>query len=341
MSGKRIEAKELRCQKRQVLHDVIPLSTPYVVYVDPTNACNFKCKFCPTSDDDLLRRVGRHKRIMSLELFRKVIQDLEEFDLKLKLLSLYKDGEPLINPFFHEMVSIARQSGIAERIWTKTNGSLLSPSLNRKLVNAGLDHICISIEAVNKQGYLDIAGVDIDYGALLDNIGDFYLNRGNCEVYIKIADVNLTDEQVAQFYSDFQPISTHIGVEKLMGWSNSGVKDFTLGTNPDTYDGLHFTDKEVCAYPFYVMAVNSDGTVSVCGNDWSQQTIVGDVNSESLINIWNGDMLYHFRMMMLNKKRKKNKACGDCYYLRIVPDNIDDKCELIMSNLTAAKSSLK
>jgi len=32
----------------------------------------------------------------------------------------------------------------------------------------------------------------------------------------------------------------------LMGWSHSDVKDFTLGTQPTTYDGLPFTEKEVC-----------------------------------------------------------------------------------------------
>lgn len=337
MGGKKIEAKELRCQKRQSLQNVIPLSSPYVIYIDPSNVCNFNCKFCPTSDDALLRKVGRSKSIMSLDLYKKIIRDIGQFDVKLKLLSLYKDGEPLINPSFPEMVSIAKNAGIAERIWTKTNGSLLSPDLNRKLVDAGLDHICISIEAVSEGGYRDVADVDINYLALLSNIEDLYMHRGNCEIYIKIVDVNLTDLQKAKFYSDFQMISTHIGIEKLMGWSNSGVKDFTLGTKPETYDGLPFTEKEICAYPFYVMAVNSDGKVSVCGNDWSQQTIVGDVTSQSLQDIWNGEELYQFRMMMLNKSRTQNKACGECFYLKIVPDNIDDSSELIISKLTAAK----
>ena len=35
--GKRIEPKDLRCQDRQYLPDVIPLDTPYVVYIEPSN----------------------------------------------------------------------------------------------------------------------------------------------------------------------------------------------------------------------------------------------------------------------------------------------------------------
>ena len=41
--GRRIEAKDQRCQERQELQDIIPLAAPFVFYIDPTNACNFKC----------------------------------------------------------------------------------------------------------------------------------------------------------------------------------------------------------------------------------------------------------------------------------------------------------
>ena len=33
-------------QKRARLQDVIPLDTPFVVSLDPSNMCNFTCKFC-------------------------------------------------------------------------------------------------------------------------------------------------------------------------------------------------------------------------------------------------------------------------------------------------------
>jgi radical SAM protein with 4Fe4S-binding SPASM domain len=211
---------------------------------------------------------------------------------------------------------------VAERIWTKTNGSLLNPALNRRLVQ-GLDLICVSVEAVDREGYRRVADVDLDYDRFRDNVRDLFEHRGDCEIYVKIADSGLSPEEVKRFYADFQPIASSVAVEKLMGWSNSGLKDFTLGTQPDTYDGLPFTPKEVCAYPFYVMAVNASGTVSVCGNDWSHQTVVGDAARSSLVEIWNGEPLRAFRRMMLTLERRRNAACADCYYLKIAPDNLD------------------
>lgn len=321
--GKHIEAKDLRCKDRQPLQNILPLDTPFVVYIDPTNACNFRCSFCPTGDPSLLNHVGRAPASMSLGVFQKLIDDLGKFSAKLKLLSLYKDGEPLVNNQFPAMVAYAQQAGVAERIWTKTNGSLLNPELNSRLIGSGLDMICISVEGVSREAYQKVAGVALDYDKFLANLEDLFSHRGSMDVYVKIADSGLSQTEIDRFYSDFGPISTHIAVEKLMGWSNSGLKDFTLGTHPDTYDGLPLVPKIVCAYPFYVMAVNANGSVSVCGNDWSYATSVGDAFQHSLKSIWQGSRLRAFQRMMLEGRRCENAACSDCYYLKIVPDNLD------------------
>lgn len=336
--GQRIEAKELRCQERQPLQRVIPLPAPFVVYIEPTNLCNFRCQFCPTADKPLLRRVGRPNGSMPLELLRKIVSDLAAFGTRLRLCSLYKDGEPLLHPDFPEMVRCLKQANVADRIWTKTNGSLLAPELNQELIDAGLDMICISVEAVSSEGYRKISGANIDYQQFRENVRDLYQRRRRCEIYVKIADYGQGQAKLDQFYADFQPISTKIAVEKLMGWSYSSVKDFTLGTHPTTYDGLPFTPKEVCSYPFYVMAINFNGTVSLCGNDWSHSTVVGDASRESLREIWEGERLFEFRRMLLEGRRKENRACGDCHYLLIVPDNIDPYREEILARLRAARA---
>ena len=332
--GKRIEAKDLRCRKREPLAEKIPLAAPYVVYIEPSNLCNFKCIFCPTGDPALLEKVKRPAGNMSMELFRKIVDELAELKMELRLVNLYKDGEPLVNPHFPEMVAYLKQSGIARRIWTKTNGALLKPELNRRLIAAGLDWIGISVEAVSAEGYWKVAGVKLDYERFRENIADLYRNRGNCEVYIKIADSGLSAEQIERFYRDFSDICDFCAVEKLMGWSYSDAKDFTLGTAPETYDGLPFTEKEVCPYPFYVIAFNFNGTVSLCGNDWSHSTVVGDASVEKVADIWNGERLFEFRRMLLEGRRCENRACGNCYYLKIVPDNIDAERERILARLS-------
>ena len=37
----------INLEGRTPLETVISLSTPFVIFVDPASACNFKCTFCP------------------------------------------------------------------------------------------------------------------------------------------------------------------------------------------------------------------------------------------------------------------------------------------------------
>jgi radical SAM protein with 4Fe4S-binding SPASM domain len=338
--ARRVESKDLRAQKREPLEKVVPLSGPFLAYIDPTNVCNFKCQYCPTADKGLLKQVGRPDGLMTMAMFEKIVEDLKKFPNKLRLCSLYKDGEPTLNKHLPEMIRMVKDAGVAERVWTKTNGTRLEPGLNRRLVEAGLDMICVSISAVDAVKYKEIVGVAADYDKLVAGVRDLYEHRGELEIYVKIAESpQLTKEDLQKFFDDFSPIATHISVEKLMGWSYSNLKDWTLGTNPTTYDGLPFTPKVACPLPFYVVAINWNGDVSMCANDWALKTVVGNVGEESLVDIWNGDRAFEFRKMHLEGRRSENAACGDCFYQKILPDNIDAHRDVMLANITKARDA--
>ena len=117
----------INLQGRTALETVIPLATPFIVFVDPASACNFKCTFCPTGHRDLIAETGRFQGAMKFEVFQKIIDDLAEFDRPLKVLRLYKDGEPFLNRRLADMVAYAKRSGRVDYIDTTTNGSLISP----------------------------------------------------------------------------------------------------------------------------------------------------------------------------------------------------------------------
>jgi radical SAM protein with 4Fe4S-binding SPASM domain len=328
----------LRVATRNNLADVIPLTTPYLIRIDPSNLCNFRCSFCPTGDSDLLKSVGRPRGMMEYDLFTKIIDDISRFDTKLKKLSFYKDGEPLLNKRLPDMIRYARSKngGVAEQYWLTTNGSLLNPALNLELIDAGLDLIRISIESVSSEGYHSIAKVRLDYDKLRSNIADLFAHRQNCKIHVKIVDTNLSVAEKEKFYDDFTDIATSVHIDSLMGWSMSDTKDFTLGNTPQASpDGAELITKEVCPFPFYTLTINFDGTVSVCCVDWSHSTIVGDLKYQSIQDIWNGAELFKFRKMHLEYRRSENRACADCQYLNTLQDNIDDAAPAILSNLIA------
>ena len=95
---------------RTPLETVIPLNTPFVIFVDPSSGCNFKCTYCPTGHLDLIKKTGRYQGILKLDLFKKIIDDLNEFEKNIKVLRLYKDGEPFLNKNLHLMTKYAKDS---------------------------------------------------------------------------------------------------------------------------------------------------------------------------------------------------------------------------------------
>lgn len=334
-----IEAKAVRTSVRIDLGEAIPLSTPFRVHIEPTNFCNFKCRFCPTGSPELLKSVGRKNEKMTLSFFKEVVDQLKEFPDKVKSLLLHKDGEPLMHPEFAEMYACVKQADVAENIRLYTNASLLTPPMTDKLLKAGLDWICLSIEGVCAEKYFDLTGHKLDYDNFLSNIKYLHDKKGkNCFVLAKIVNAGLTEAEKQKFVRDFSPVCDGCTIENLHDWSASKGCDFTLGGGDKSVDGTPFTEKKVCPMPFISLAVNCNGTVSVCCVDWSRQTVVGDLKKETLRQVWNGEKMRAFRLMHLNGERRRNKACAACKFLMTLPDNIDGARGKIISKIRADAS---
>jgi len=185
--------------KRVNLGEVLPLSTPYVLMIDPSSACNHSCRFCPTGDSELIKESGRFVGTMDFDLYKKIIKDVHQFDNDVKVLRLYKIGEPLVNPHFSEMISWARTNTKIKKIETTTNGLLFNPGLNRKIINAGISQINISVNGVSEDRIYHYTRTKVDFKKYVDNIKDLYENKGECEIYIKAIKQNLTADKKNDF----------------------------------------------------------------------------------------------------------------------------------------------
>jgi len=314
-------ANDIRRDKdRLELWNVVPLDTPFLVNIDPTNLCNAKCIFCPTGFKNI--STLRSQGMMSWEVYIKIIDGLTQFKNKIKQFTFYKDGEPLLHPKFIDMVKYIKDTDIAEKIWVKTNGLRLCPDLNTKLVESGLDLISISLKHVNSEGFTNIAKVHIDYNHLLKNIQDLYKRKNNVLIYVGIVDVGLTDADKQKFYDDFRYISDYCVVEDLHGWSYTEHINWKLDEKT-TYNGNDIVDKIVCPLVLHSMSFNWDGSVSICNEDWAWKTIIGNINSQTVQEIWNGQERLNFINMHLDNRRCENLACKNCHYIKVLPDNVD------------------
>ena len=100
---------------------------------------------------------------MKFDVFRKVIDDLAEFEKPIKVLRMYKDGEPFLNKRLADMIAYAKRSGRVDYIDTTTNGTFLSPERVGPVLEAGIDKINISVDGMTEETYLQIHRIQVRF----------------------------------------------------------------------------------------------------------------------------------------------------------------------------------
>ena len=82
-------------KNRKPLIDLLPLNTPLTMYIDPSSVCNFSCAFCFQANPSFKKetRIGK----MSMDTFENIVDQLGDFEEKIKMIHLHGFGEPLLN----------------------------------------------------------------------------------------------------------------------------------------------------------------------------------------------------------------------------------------------------
>jgi radical SAM protein with 4Fe4S-binding SPASM domain len=310
---------------RTALETVIPLATPFVVFVDPASSCNFKCTFCPTGHRDLIAETGRYQGAMKYEIFQKVIDDLGAFDKPIKVLRMYKDGEPLLNKRFADMVVYAKKSGCVDYIDTTTNGTFLTPERMGPILEAGIDKINISVDGMTEETYRRFTGFAFDFAKFVANVKWLYANKGDCEIVIKIPGELISETQRQEFLDTFGDHCDRIFIENFAPcWPEFDIEAHTGVTISKGIYQQDVGDTDTCPYIFYGYSVNADGLVSSCFLDWERKLVIGDVRTQSMKEIWTSAAMNALRLQHLEGRRRQNNVCGNCGQLsHCLPDNID------------------
>jgi radical SAM protein with 4Fe4S-binding SPASM domain len=253
------------------------------------------------------------------------VDDLAEFDKPIKVLRMYKDGEPFLNKRLADMVAYAKKAKHIEYIDTTTNGTFLSPDRIGPVLEAGLDKINISVDGMNVETYAQFTGFKFDFEKFIENVRWLYANKGNCEVVIKIPGELITEAQRQQFFDTFGDHCDRIFVENFAPcWPEFDIEKHTGVTITKGIYQQDVGETDTCPYIFYGYSVNSDGLVSSCFLDWGRKLIIGDVRQQSMKAIWNSDRMNMLRLQHLEGRRRENSVCGNCGQLsHCLPDSID------------------
>lgn len=256
--------------------------------------------------------------------------------MKVKLIKLYSLGEPLIHPEICNMVSLIKQADLCEQIEITTNGSLLTKEIAEKLVDYGLDILRISIYSVDDKRNEYITKSKIKPEEIEEKvryIREYRDKKKKVKPHIIVKMIDTYTEENQKFLKLYQNIGDSVGIDELFHL-NSGENDVFENMYEDKAEHAFeksmetniYKYRKVCRYPFTHLTVRCDGGVVLCCTDWLKELLIGNVNCNSLKDIWESKTLYNLRCSMLRDRGININVCKDCElpYRDLPEDNIDD-----------------
>jgi radical SAM protein with 4Fe4S-binding SPASM domain len=318
---------ELRSSNRIDLRSEAPLASPLTLHIETTNVCNFRCVQCPTGLPDYAETAGYYQH-MPLDLYEKTIDDMREF-APVKSLKMYLLGEPLLNKNLGRMIRMAKDAGVAERIEVTSNASMLTRDRAIEMIESGLEHFRASVYSVDDQRQREIIQTKTTPAEVLENVTRLrHLRdqRGSQTPFLRAETLSDTPELNQRFLDTYRDVADEAAVTFPHNWNGYQDRDLitTITTGKEITEDDCFPDKKnVCAFPFYTLAVRSNGSVVTCCVDWSGGTTVGNIREQSLLSIWRGERLLQFQRLHLEGRRNENSSCKGCTALYRSPDNLD------------------
>lgn len=284
---------------------------PRNVIVETIFGCNSSCIMCPINMPTI-----RKKGLMSAETFRKAIDGLAPYADKIVQIDLFGVGEPFLDKDIHTKIHYTKSKEFKD-VGFATNADLMTPELVREAMKAGIDTIMISLDGVSAPVHESIR-VNTSFPRIVANVKAAIALRDQYGYKTKF---------VMRFIR--QTCNMHEWASYREFWTREISKD--KGDRIIGYD-LHSWGGEInvqerrelpsvpsgtpCHHVFDRLIILNDGAVTLCCSDMHRgRHILGNVNDDNPVEIFNNDKIRKLRKLHLDGRRSEFKMCADCTIL--------------------------
>ncbi|QWE27008.1 radical SAM protein [Polynucleobacter sp. AP-Ainpum-60-G11] len=272
---------------------------PSHIDIEVASACQMRCPMCFTTymDDSL-------KGIMKFDLYKKIIEECAARGVYSVKLSWR--GEPLLNTNIVDMVSLAKKLGIKE-VGFLTNAELLTNKISRSLVDAGLDWISISADGVGEvYNKIRAPAIFEETVSKVSSLKSYRDSKGVKYPLIRVQTI-LSAVSDTQDYKKF-----------VKSWGNLADRINLISDHIRSYD--NFTKRDFdpfykCPTPWQRVNIAYTGKVHQCTADYTATNILGDINEQTIYDVWHGPGFKKLRAVFMHGNYLEEfKACYFCSY---------------------------
>ncbi|HCY06633.1 MAG TPA: radical SAM protein [Erysipelotrichaceae bacterium] len=265
------------------------------VYIEITNQCNLNCTFC--------KKNSRNIYYMNKKEFVHILDQIKDYT---RYIYLHVQGEPLMHPLLEEFINIAKEKYF--NIQIVTNGSLIDKC--NFLLEGNVRKISISLHSISYQS------IDID--KYYDNIIKFSrqaseLNKTYIELRFNNEDImdNKTKFLLNKLESNFDfKITSKDKSYKIM--NNVFVAFNNIFEWPSLSNDF-VSDKGYCLGGINMLAILSNGLVSICCLDSEGDINLGNIYTNNLKEILESDKYLNIINGFKNRKVIE-PLCKHCTY---------------------------
>ncbi len=294
------------------------------LFVEITNACNFKCTWCP---DEIM---GRRRGFMKKERVFRILDEVAEKRSRMGPIfpvKLHQMGEPMLHPDLPEIVARAESRGVP--IELNTNCGLITAERVEALYRAGLTNLILSYQTPDPETFKTRKAPKLVFDEYRDKVRLAVERkvalgaRTNLEIDImntKHADgyrIVSEDDHALAFLSDWiafcQELERRHGLApRPHDWERIRSAQFLdqdeNGSRYSLLDGVHLVWKRChtwgnvigghrstgvvdtyCPAPHDQFVVQWNGDVVSCCTDYEGLTKTANVFASSLEEVWKGD----------------------------------------------------
>lgn len=272
----------------------------FKVSYDVCTFCNHQCSFCSNSDPRTV------KAQTSKEEFEYVMDNVCN-SIAIHSLSLSAKGEVLLNKDLEAIIAIAKQKYNIPYVYFSTNGSLLDLKRINSLLEAEVDSIKFSINALDKESYAEIHLKD-DFDRVIENMSMLLKIKKEKKFASKIFISVVSDKPKSLFEERFEEIFGDLFKEL------EDIFVYTLQYTPKIkkIDNCIVDAKNCLIDPFGEIYINSDGSLGFCCKDYFDTINFGSLLKNDFLTLYEGKAYVQMRENFLTNSFKKGSLCYKC-----------------------------
>lgn len=281
---------------------------PPVLNVEVTNDCNLECPMCARTTS-----MSRPVKHMTDDMFRRVVDEADTHGVA--KFRLYMFGESLLHPRIYDYIRYAATKKGIHRIELSTNVTTLTEENSRKLIESGLGHLILSVDAQSKEVYEVVRGFDFD--RVLANARRFLeLHRemhATMSVNVSIISMGIKQDEIEKFREEWEGYRNDrvkILVKKLINFG--GLVDTTQFVGNAEAAPVGDGRRKSCQKLWDSLTVQSNGEIVACCYDVNGSMPYGNARDVGLMDAWQGAAIRAMREQHLALDFSRLPLCGAC-----------------------------